>query len=82
MKHSIALGMGIVALAACSGQEAPPVDGDVAEVAQELIIPCSPEDDSRCRKRTTPMICDYNQGYCVFVCDDGEACPTHRPCCN
>ncbi|NVJ00165.1 hypothetical protein HV824_18825 [Myxococcus sp. AM009] len=65
----------------CGGVQAPEAEAALGETSQELIIPCSVEDDSACRNRRD-MICDYNQSYCVFVCSDGSVCPTHRYCCN
>ncbi|MBL0695638.1 hypothetical protein [Comamonas sp. JC664] len=68
-------------LAACGGVQEPEGHSPLGESRQELIIPCSLQDDSGCRNRQD-MVCDYRQSYCVSVCSDGRVCPTHRYCCN
>ncbi|WP_426753953.1 hypothetical protein [Myxococcus sp. Y35] len=72
---AVVLSLGLVG---CGGMQEP--EAPLGESEQELIIPCSFEDDSACRTRRD-MVCNYNQGYCVSVCSDGSVCPTHRYCC-
>ncbi|NMO16040.1 hypothetical protein HPC49_01595 [Pyxidicoccus fallax] len=74
-------GMLALGLAGCGGVEAPVEAEHLGQVEQAYIIACSWEDPSPC-VRSSPFVCDYEQGICVPVCDDGTVCPSHRYCCN